>query len=269
MPYIQIPGLRIHYQTAGNGPNTLLLVHGNFASWRWWQPLLERLPADLHALAPDLRGCGDSEKPGSGYTIEQLAKDLAAFADALELSRFHLLGHSLGGAVALQLAIDGDERLQSLMLAAPAPAEGLSVSAQHQFDNLISLDNLYRWLPSLELERSFGEQILTRLYPDVQGGADLHALSEDALRTAPAAAAGFAHALAHWNVQAELEKIRVPTLIVGGGHDPLINPDALKRTAAGLPQARLVIWPDTGHNPLLEQPARFRTLLTDFLEHPE
>lgn len=66
MPFLQTPDLNVHYQQAGSGDTRLILVHGNFASWRWWQPIFERLPAGWRAYAPDLRGCGDTDRPETG-----------------------------------------------------------------------------------------------------------------------------------------------------------------------------------------------------------
>jgi pimeloyl-ACP methyl ester carboxylesterase len=127
MPYVHTPGLDIHYQEAGEGPNVFLLVHGNFGSWRWWDGLLQALPPGFRAYAPDLRGCGDTAGGASPETFEiaQLAGDLRAFADALGLRAFHLVGHSLGGAVALQFALDEPRRVRTLTLVTPAPATGL------------------------------------------------------------------------------------------------------------------------------------------------
>jgi pimeloyl-ACP methyl ester carboxylesterase len=103
VPYIQTPNLKIHYQVVGDGNTQLVLLHGNFASWRWWQPVLTRLPAHYRAYAADMRGCGDSERPGFGHNIEMLVNDVHAFVSSLGLGPVHLIGHSLGGAVALQL----------------------------------------------------------------------------------------------------------------------------------------------------------------------
>src|SRR6195256_2089356 len=86
MPSLETPRLRIHYEEAGSGPELFVLVHGNFASWRWWKPVLERLPAGWRAIAPDLRGCGETsggepDETRSGYGIPELAEDLAGFVD--------------------------------------------------------------------------------------------------------------------------------------------------------------------------------------------
>jgi len=271
MPFIQIPGLHIHYEQAGEGTEILVLVHGNFASWRWWLPLLENLPTGYRAYAPDLRGCGDTEKPPNDHSIPQLAEDLAAFADALALPRFHLIGHSLGGAVSLQFALRQPQRLYSLALVASAPAEGLKLHKEHHFFSLSSLiprDTLARWLPSIIMHRPVMQRSLSRALPTLSNDHDLEPLVEDALRLSSQAVTGFLQSLDQWNVQAELGKLQVPVLIVGGALDPVVSPEALARTAAALPNARLIIWEDTGHGPQLEQPQRFRALLEAFIRQP-
>lgn len=271
MPFIQIPGLHIHYEHAGEGDEVLILVHGNFASWRWWQPLLEDMPSGYRAYAPDLRGCGDTEKPEQGYTIEQLAEDLQSFIQALETPRFHLLGHSMGGAVALQYALDQCQHLVSLILLAPAPAEGLSTSTEHHFGlaDILSSDALSRWLPTLALHRPVMNRAINRVLPGLSESTELQSLLvEDALRMSPLALTGFMQALNHWNIQPQLGRITVPVLILGGAQDPLIHPPALARTADGLPNAQLIIWPNTGHAPQLEHPEHFRDLLLNFLQRP-
>lgn len=261
MPFIETPALRIHYEQAGSTGDTLVLLHGNFASRRWWQPLLAELPEGYRALAPDLRGCGFSDKPMEGYTLDRLTADLAAFADALAPSRFHLIGHSLGAAVALEFAAAHGGRLRSLVLVTPPPPNGLSPPESRGTEGLVAADSLARWLPSLALNEPLLNQVLYQAFSH----PDLHGLVEDALRISPLAAAGFTHVLTDWNIEAALPQIQVPTLIVGGAKDPLISPQALQQLAAALPQAQLVLWPDAGHTPLLEHPQRFRELLWDFL----
>jgi 3-oxoadipate enol-lactonase len=101
MAVLELKGRRIHYEMAGCGRTPLVLLHGNFASWRWWQPVFERLPAPFVAYAPVMRGCnGSPSNLFDGFEISLLAEDLELFVDALGLRRFHLVAHSLGGAVA-------------------------------------------------------------------------------------------------------------------------------------------------------------------------
>jgi pimeloyl-ACP methyl ester carboxylesterase len=281
MPVLHTPRLRVHYEEAGAGPEAFVLVHGNFASWRWWRPVIDRLRPGWRAIMPDLRGCGDT--PGgtaisdlSPYGIPELALDLAGFVDALGLSSFHLAGHSLGGAVALEYAVKHQERLRSLTLAAPPPPAGLaemrrgtgksasflnavdpdnghSMAALHASHRLHRLFGTNRWMlrralsemmPSVTLDRAFGESLLT-----------------DAARMSPDAVVGFLQALHRWNIEDRLPALRVPTVIVWGARDVLVPRAGLERMAGLLPEGELVVWPDAGHSPQIERPEDFVALL--------
>lgn len=281
MPFVQTPKLRIHYRTAGEGDKTSLLLHGNFASWRWWQPLLENLPPNHRAYAVDLRGCGGTERPGYGHNIETLAADAEAFATALELPSLHVVGHSLGGAVALQLALDHPERVRSLVLVAPPPAEGRSVvrradwlshSVSRLFDisgeaSVVTLGATYRLLRHLGANRPLLRRALMRLAPSLRYDGAFIELVSDAARMAPQAVVGHLQALDEWNVEKRLGRMRKPVLVVGGARDVLISADELAHFCKRLPRGRLILWPDVGHAVQLEQPLRFAALLAGYIDY--
>lgn len=104
----------------------ILSVHGSFASSRWWQPLFDLLPEEvLYGLALDLRGCGASDKPDAGYTIEEQAADLAAFVDALGCAIFDLVAHSSGGAIAIEYVLGHRGMARTLTLVDSALIEGV------------------------------------------------------------------------------------------------------------------------------------------------
>ena len=281
MPFVSTPRMRIHYEEAGAGPEKFVFVHGNFASWRWWKPVLERLPSDWHAFAPDLRGCGDNsadppDDTRSAYAIPELADDLAAFVDAIPLRAFHLVGHSLGGAVALQYALSHESRVRSLVLVAPPPAAGLAgmregTSSSARLlrridpDHQPSLDALHS---GYRMHRALGTNrwVLRRALAEMMPGASLErafaeALLADAARLRPDAVVGFLQALHRWNVEATLPSLGVPTVILWGEKDVLVPRAGLEKMARLLPCARLVVWPESGHSPQLERPDAFMTLL--------
>ncbi|MBN1955956.1 MAG: alpha/beta hydrolase, partial [Anaerolineae bacterium] len=280
MPFLQTPSLNVHYRSAGTGESVLVLVHGNFASWRWWQPLMERLPAGYRAYAPDLRGYGDTERRRGRYTIPILVHDLHEFTAALRLPAFHLVGHSLGGAVALQFALDHPTCLHTLTLVAPAPAEGLALFREqgvpapwlHRFlalqrdASFHTLDVVYRLMRTLRADRPLLRNALQQMMPSLPAGDLLETLAEDAGRMAPGAVAGYLRGLDRWNVQERLGEVSVPALILWGARDWIIPQAALERTAAALRQAELVVWPDVGHAPQVEQPERFARLLGQWIE---
>ena len=100
MPYVRADNIRIHYREKGNGPEKILFIHGNIASWRWWEEVMELLPEEeYHSYAPDSRGCGLTDKLGYGHSIGQFAEDMEAFAEVLTLEEFdtpwnNRLGHN-------------------------------------------------------------------------------------------------------------------------------------------------------------------------------
>src|ERR1700693_3003715 len=283
MPFLETPKLRIHHEEAGSGPEVFVLVHGNFASWRWWKPLLARLRPGWQAYAPDLRGCGETQMPAgapgddrSPYDIPQLADDLAAFVDGLHVKAFHLVGHSLGGAVALQYALDHQDRVRSLTLAAPPPPTGLAamregsstsarllrrVDPDHR-PSMAALHSTYRMHRSLGTNRWMLRRALAEMMPAAAldpGRAE--SLLADAAHMSPDAMVGFLQALHRWNVESELPLLRVPTVIVWGAKDVLVPRAGLGKMARLLPSGVVVIGPDAGHSPQLERPDAFVALL--------
>ena len=103
MRYTQAGELNVFYIEHGTG-TPIIFVHGNWATSSWWEGVLKELPDGLHGIAYDMRGRGRTAGPDSDYSIRSLALDLESFAHALDLDRFHLVGHSLGTAVAMQFA---------------------------------------------------------------------------------------------------------------------------------------------------------------------
>lgn len=272
MPFVNTSGLDIHYETAGKGKEVIVLLHGNFASWRWWIPVLKRVPKGFRMVAPDLRGCGDTERPGCGHTIEQLTEDLLQFVNALGLRRFHLAGHSLGASVALQFALDHAHRVKRLVLVAPAPAEGRSVvlRAQRNGSFLSAMDTVDMWIKqwsgASDVNRQFVERILSRMLPDLTSAPDFGMLVEDANRMSKEAIGGHLQSLRQWNVHADLKTFRKPVLVMGGEKDELIPGHALKDFADRLRKGRLVLFPDLGHAPQLEAPDRFLPVFMGFFQ---
>jgi 3-oxoadipate enol-lactonase len=278
MPYVHTPALKIHFEEAGAGPNVFVLVHGNFGSWRWWKQVFDRLPPGFRAYAPDLRGCGDTAggTSGAAFGIPQLADDLLELVKALGQRSFHLVGHSLGGAVALQFALAHPEKVLSLTLAAPAPATGLlamregsSTSAKllrkidpEHAPSMAVLHSSYRLHHALGTNRLMLRRALAEMMPTATlDRAEIESLLGDAARMSPDAVVGFLQALHLWNVAGELGSLRVRTLVLAGGKDVLVPATALEQMAQRLPRGRLVVWPDVGHSPQVERPDDFVRLL--------
>lgn len=265
MPFIALPAGTLHVREAGNGPRVLLLIHGNCASSRWWNNLLCSPPEGLRLLAPDLRGCGESMRPGSGYDVATLATDLHAVLDACGVECCDIVGHSLGGAVALQMALDAPQRCRSLLLATPAPADGMPLQAPFSW---LGAERTAQLFPNIALNRTVLTRALPRVAPGLHDPAALAELLDDALACEHAAVAGFTASLMAFNVIELLHSLTCPTLLLAGALDPLVPPLQLQATTTALPHSHLLIWPDCGHAPQLEHSQRFISLLTRWLADP-
>lgn len=230
---------------------TLVAVHGNFASAAWWRDLVARPPAGWQVLAPDLPGFAGTPY-GGDVSISVYADWLGAWIAERNLDRPVLLGHSLGGAVVLDLAARDPGRYRALVLAASAPLTGL-VTPEENYPVL----EMLRGSPAL-LEMSLGA-----LFPSGRP-ADFGEYVQDGGRMAATHYSGNARALSTWSVDpARLSGL--PVLVMGGELDALITPDMVRAQAQAL-GVPATVQPGVGHGFPQEQPDVFRAALATFLD---
>jgi len=253
--------LRLHYREQGQADGLpLLLVHGSFGSSRWWEPFMAILPEEIHAIALDLRGCGQSEKPANGYTIEEQSADLWAFVEAIGWDDFDLVGHASGGAVAVEFTLEHPHMVKTLALVDPAPIEGV-------FTPLEAILVLEQLKSDEELLR----QALASLMPTFavetpEHAAFFHQLVADVQQMAPAAFTGIAESLNHWNRFGDAKALTLPTLLVWGDQDHLVTRDAMTRSLIAIPGANnLEVIRGVGHSPMIEAPLGLAERLIDFI----
>ncbi len=267
MPFVETSATRLHYETAGQGRHVCVLVHGNFATARWWRPLLASVPRGFTLIAPTLRGYGES-RGTRARSVHELAEDIRELAGALGVRRFHLIGHSLGGAVALQYALTWPETLRGLDLVAPAPGDGLeamrSRSAMIRWSDpdvpgsRVALAIGMQWSRLLGTYRTSIAHALARMMPSADPATiDFDALLADATAVDDRTLLDTYEALRRWDVRARLPQLSVPVRILGGRRDAIVSLGSLEALARSLPRAQLEVWDDVGHSPQLEKPADF------------
>lgn len=263
MPFVTLPDIRLHYleQGPGTAVTTLLFMHGSLASSRWWQATLACLPQSWRALAVDLRGSGLSRQPGADdderfYGVPALAADLAAFVEAVGLHDYFLVAHAFGGAVALHGIVDGLLVPHGLILVDTAPAMGVVTPAE-----------AFPYLEQMRSDRGLLVRGLASLMPSLAPDAYFQALVDDAQAMPLAAFTGPARALAQWDVMARLPSIRLPTLLIWGEHDIMVDAEATRATFLGIAgAANLEVFRGCGHSPMIEQPAGFVDSVVRFIE---
>jgi pimeloyl-ACP methyl ester carboxylesterase len=254
----------------------VLFLHGNLATWRWWTSALDALPAGVRGLAVTMRGCRGTPGGGGSYSMVELAADVEAFAVAMKLGRFHLVGHSLGGAVALEYALRSPERLTGLDLISPAPGDALeSMRAARSYSGWVlrQIDprkavDRFALVTMLRLGRDLGtnKPYLRRRLKAFMPGADLESvgferLVQDAAAMEPLAMVGLYRGLADWDIRGRCSGLKVPTRLLAGARDVLVPPGSLEALAREIPGATLQMIHDGGHCPMLEQPKRFAAWL--------
>jgi 3-oxoadipate enol-lactonase len=260
MPYADLPGVRLHYAEARpKDPSVpaLVLLHGIGASLKDWDFNIPAFARHYRVIAPDLRGFGLSERSGN-YGVATFANDIWMLLEQLGVGRFHLIGHSMGGAVALQMAVDRPERIERLIAADTLPS-----FQTNTFGKRILF--AYRFL----MMGVFGPQRLSKavavkLFPNsdqqalrdraIEGGmANDRAVYLETLKT-----------LLGWSVADQLQRLTMPVLVVAAEHDYFPVPDA-EAFARALRDARLKIFAGMHHALPLEAPQAFNTAVLRFL----
>jgi pimeloyl-ACP methyl ester carboxylesterase len=272
-----IHGHRVAYRMAGDGP-PIILIHGITASSAIWEPVGARLARHHTVLAPDLLGHGQSAKPRGDYSMGAFASGIRDLALWLELGPATVVGHSLGGGVAMQFAYQFPERTHRLALVSSG---GLGRRV-HGFLRAATLPGSELVIPLLA-----GRQVLSA--GQAVGRALARAgvkLGNDAVEMArghaslgdPESRAAFVHTLrASVDVTGQraqaLDRLylaqQLPMLIVWGARDRIIPPDHGRRAHQLVPSSRFVLFESAGHFPHLDEPERFTALVEDWIATTE
>ncbi len=271
--YVTVHGYRRAYIRAGHGP-ALLLIHGIGDSSQTWADLIPLLARGRTVIAPDLLGHGRSDKPRGDYSIGGYACGMRDLLTVLGIDRVTVVGHSLGGGVAMQFAYQFPERCERVVLvatggvrsdihpllrAAAIPGSGavLSLLTTASLRHIgWAVTRALRWLHT-DLGRDVDDLMRTL--------EDLHVDTARAafLRTLRTAVDG--HGQAITMLDRCYLAAGMPSLIIWGGHDAVIPPEHARILHAAMPGSRLEIFADAGHFPHRSNPERFRTVLEEFL----
>jgi len=255
MSSVTVNNVRINYIEQGSGDEAIVFVHGMAGSSGNWRQALERLPKEYHAYALDLRGHGQSEKPGS-YQLAQFAEDIYDFSRELGIGRFTYVGHSMGGKIGYRFALDYPEVLKALVLVAPSmppvilPPDQLAAMTDQVKSAFVSAE---------------GAAVFLKQAANLHSEDILKEVVSDAIVAGPAVISEEFISFMSTDLEPQLGGIRVPTLILAGGKDT-IPLDMQRRAADGIKGCRFEEWQDNGHFIPQESPQKFVDLLTTFIK---
>jgi 3-oxoadipate enol-lactonase len=257
MTFVRLPGLNLHYQQHGRG-EALLLLHGLGSSSHDWEFQVPDFAKHFRVIAPCLRGFGDSDKPPGPYSIAQYASDVVALLDHLGVERTHVLGFSMGGAIAFQMAIDQPRRLDSLIVVNSQP----SFELDHWRKHLMVITRI-GMASVLGMER-MTRYVAKRLFPHPEQQALRDRMLERHAKNHKASYLAALQALAGWSVKDRLQELHTRTLVIAGEHDysPL---EEKKNYVRLMPNAQLEIIKDSRHGTLFEKPAEVNRTVLEFL----
>ncbi|MBL8966147.1 MAG: alpha/beta hydrolase [Spirochaetaceae bacterium] len=248
--FATLPTGRIRYFESGEG-RPLLFVHGNTGSAAWYSRAMD-LPG-FRTIALDLPNFGGSEPLEGEVDLDRYADALAAFAAALALERPILVGHSLGGAVAISAAVRNPGLFRGLVLVDSASPSGLvTPEARH---------------PLIEMMRTNREilaKALATVVPTLKDPAFFETLVAEAARMAAPAWIGNARALGRFDYRGRCGAFRAPVLVLWGRLDPIVTEAMARETAEAFPAARLEILEGVGHSVMAENPVLFKELVAGF-----
>jgi len=267
MPRVLVNGLHLYVETAGTGP-ALLLLHGFTGSAATWAPAVDRLASSYRTVAVDLLGHGRSDAPVDAhrYAFAQTTRDLVMLLDALGIAQAGVIGYSMGGRLALSLAVLAPERVSVLILESTSPGlreakarraraeQDAKLAAMLEQDGMASFVDRWEELPLFSSQRRLPEPVRA-------------ALRAQRLQHNPIGLANSLRGAGQGTqppMHDRLPELRMPTLLIAGALDP--DYGALGREMSRLiPASRLVIVPDAGHTVHVEQPDAFYRVVQDFL----
>ena len=266
MPILKLNDIELYYETIGSG-QPLMLIAGLASDSQSWQPLVEELSRHYQLILLDNRGVGRTQPHSAPSSIEQMADDCIALADYLGIQQFSLVGHSMGGMIALSCASRHPKRINRLMLLATA-------IQNPSRNNQLFQDWLDYWRVGLPLDLWFRNVFFWIFSPDFFNHSEtIKAAVEFALTYPhPQSLVGFERqiqALANANLEPQLALITQPTLIICAEVDLLFPIKESAPMLRLLPNHQLVIVEGAAHSLVVEQPKTIQELLLKFLNSYE
>lgn len=264
MEHVEVEGLRIAYRRQGAGP-LLVLLHGAVCDSRVWRVELEAFADDFTVVAWDAPGCGQSSDPPADFGMDDYARGLAGLVEILDLGPAHLLGHSWGSGLALEVAHRRPELVRTLVL----------VGAYAGWAGSLPPDEVHR---RRELAHRFADSIATGfdprsmpgLFSDAMPAARARELAAIMSDIRPVGTRVMADAFAASDQRDALGSIAIPTLLVYGDQDVRSPVEVGEALLDALGHATMTVLPGLGHECYLEDASAFDAAVRPFLQahHP-
>ena len=262
MPFATLSGVRVHYEVAGAG-HPVIFLHGHAIDSRLWRGQIGPIARSYTVITYDLRGHGDSDAPATGYSRTHYAEELQGLIKHLGVTRPSLVGHSLGGGVAMEYALSNPGRLSALVLV-DSGLDGFSYSGSFSGAVLKQRALLRQEGVSRKFVRA---AMVSPLFAGVRKQPELQGLVKTMLSGWSGASwlDGTEYPAAAASHLQRLGSLRLPTLVVVGESDLPGFHEVANELTKRILVVRTAIVPEAGHLAPLESPEAFNDILLDFL----
>lgn len=255
MAHANINGVSLFYDEHGSG-EPVLLHHGYTGSHDAYDDVVPHVAKQYRAIRMDGRGAGDSDRSAKGHAIKQYAADVIGMADHLGLDRFTYVGHSMGGVIGFELGLSYPDRLNKLVLIAPAPADGVAVPVSFR-------ERAAKLHYGKDAGRLIEESMILSAKP--RSRELVEARVQRGLSVSDAHYEESWSALESYHKGERLGEIKTPTLMVAGAADGLLQANLADFQRLG--NATLHVFSRVSHGVPYEIPDEFSEVLLDFLAH--
>lgn len=262
MPSFQIsPNFKIHYlDHNAQAHRAVLLLHGLGATGDSWQLQFPALTeAGFRCIAPDARGFGNSTYPGGRTTVATMAGDFIRLLDHLQTGPVDVVGISMGGTHALQLALDAPQLVRKLVL-----VNTFARLRPRRTSDLFYFAGRMLVIYTLGLSTQ-ARMVSAHIFPKPEQQELREELIRQINQADPRGYRAAMLALGRFNVESRLKEVQSPTLVITAERDTTVKPWIQKRLVEGIPNTRQIIIPDAGHAVTADQPQRFNENLIAFL----
>ncbi|MGH2840474.1 MAG: alpha/beta fold hydrolase [Solirubrobacteraceae bacterium] len=261
MPRLSVAGTELHYERRGSGRPLVLIQGLGGHSVHWGEAFLAELERDFELILFDNRGAGQSGGAGEDFTIADLARDTLALLDTLEIERAHVLGISMGGMVAQELALLAPHRIRTLTLGCTSPG-GTQARAPSQEVVQELTAAVFSGDKERMLRTGYEIVVSAEFAADPANYAEFSAVARQHPADLQLLMSQYAAVNGH-DVYARLRSIDVPTLVIHGTVDRMLDAINGELIASMVPGARLELLEGVGHLFFLERPERSAQLVRE------
>jgi 3-oxoadipate enol-lactonase len=261
MPTAEVNGQTLYYEVHGEG-EPLLCVMGLSADTLAWMLQVPAFSAGYRTIVFDNRDAGRSSMADGPYEIADMARDALALADALELDSFHLLGVSMGGAIAQEIALAAPERVRTLTLAVTFPAGGAWARKLSE----VWAERVQRISREAHVDELMLLNFSEEFFENEQGAAWVRGMMlQNPHPQPPEAFIRQLEACGRHDARERLKTLNVPTHVIGGEYDILVPVWKSREIAELIPGAQLTVVPASPHGANLERAEEFNSTVLDFI----